>query len=299
MKLKQNLLCSLALAGLVCAQPLAAAPATICGKIVGNFLVEHPLNFATLLTTLQPQLSPAVYGAIFSGAQEPRTRLIYNAGTGVMTDDVFLVNPGSVVPTPSTFNFVANRFAYVITTIDTIHTTCSPVPTLMFSGTILDGAPILGVIPTGSQWNYSFAYNIPAPTSEPIALPPTTVYNISSDSVGTGLGFQPSINATVNFVDPPAGSNTPVILWSVPPFPALPYTVSDNPYQIDVSQSFDPNGNPLTYQWSSDKTATFYPSNTSPIPLITFAGGHGTYNITVVATTEYGVTATKTVTIIH
>jgi hypothetical protein len=297
MTLKKDLLCSLALAGLACIQPLAAAPGPVCGTKIGSFLIEHPISLSQLLSTQTPSIPAAVTTAVSSGTMEVHSRVTYNTGTGILSNDLFLVPAGSPVPTSATFNFVANRFAYLEAAIDDIHTACQPAPALMLTGRIVDATNIYGT-PTGAPFSYSFAYNIPAPTAFPI-FQPTSVSNIASNSVGLDLGYQGSITATVNFLDQPAGATAPVIVLSIPPFAAQPLSVADNPYQVDATSSFDPAGEPLTFQWSSDKTVSFFPSNTSPVAILTFQGGHGTYNITVIATTEYGITKTQKFAIVH
>ena len=75
--------------------------------------------------------------------------------------------------------------------------------------------------------------------------------------------------------------------------------VSDSPYQLDASNSIDPNGQYLTYRWSSDKPAAFWPSSTTPVPLLTFQNGAGNYTISLVVTNTSGVSSTSKVTLAY
>ncbi len=299
MRLKKDLRAVAVLAGVAFSHSLFAQTGPVCGSKLGSFLIEQPVDVTTIQSTLKAALPSAVTTAIASGASEIRSRTTYNVATGVLNNDLFVVSKGSLNPTPSSFDIVGQRFGYLVVNIDQVTAACQPAPAVLLSGTILDGAPIFAD-PTSAPYAFSFSYNIPpTPSNGLVPRGPTTVRDVVSDGAGLNVVYQGTAVATVNFIDPPAGSTTPMILTSIPPFGGSPLKVADNPYQIDASSSFDPTGLSLTYLWSSDKTATFFPSNTSPIPVITFNGGKGTYNITLTVTSEYGATATSKFTLTH
>ena len=124
---------------------------------ITSFVIEHKVDVTTIKSTLTPHLPPEVTGPIFSGAKEVRSRITFDASTGVYTNSLFLVNPGAPLPTPSTVDFVQVRFAFITVRIDTVYSSFQPNPAVMVVGVITDGANIYAP-PAGDPYAFSFGY---------------------------------------------------------------------------------------------------------------------------------------------
>src|SRR5262249_16881715 len=124
---------------------------------IRTFLTEHPVDVTTIKSTLTPRLPADVTQAIFSGTKEIRSRISYDQSTGILTNHLFLVNPGAPLPSPATLDVVAIRFGFLTVRIDTVYSTFQPNPTAMFVGVITDGANIFAP-PAGAPYAFAFAY---------------------------------------------------------------------------------------------------------------------------------------------
>src|SRR5580700_1116424 len=81
-----------------------AATCTTAPTSITAFSIEQELGLTNLLTTLTPNIPTNVLAALSSGAQVIRDRLIYNPQQNTLTSTVFLVAPGSPIPTPIVTN---------------------------------------------------------------------------------------------------------------------------------------------------------------------------------------------------
>ena len=124
---------------------------------IRSFLTEHAVDVTTIKSTLTPQLPPDVTQAIFSGTKEVRSRVSYDRTTGILTNHLFLVNPGAPLPTPASVDFVQIRFGFLTVRIDTVYSSFQPNPTAMFVGVITAGANIFAP-PAGAPYAFAFAY---------------------------------------------------------------------------------------------------------------------------------------------
>ncbi len=127
---------------------------------ITSFLIEHAVDVSSIQSTLTPHLDPAVATAIFSGAKEVRSRISYNQATGVLNNNLFLVDPGSPLPSPASVDFVQVRFAFIDVRIDTVYSSSQPDPNsvfAMFVGVITNGANVF-LPPAGDPYAFSFRY---------------------------------------------------------------------------------------------------------------------------------------------
>lgn len=124
---------------------------------ITSFLTEHAVDVTTIKSTLTPRLPDDVTNAIFSGAKEVRSRISYNQTTGILTNHLFLVDPGAPLPTSASVDFVQVRFAFLDVRIDTVYSSSQPNPAAMFVGVITAGANIFAP-PAGAPYSFAFAY---------------------------------------------------------------------------------------------------------------------------------------------
>jgi hypothetical protein len=269
-------------------------------QTVTSFVMEHAVDSTTIQSTLQPNLPPAVVGPITSGAKLIRTRLAYNATLARLTHDLFLVDPGTPIPTPSSVDYTQSIFASVNVNVDKVYMSCTQRPNVMLVGTVASGYPLFGSDPTGSPYAFSFVYHISlAPPVYFGPPPPPTFSDVVSAAGGLALIYFDQAPGSITFTDTSAPMGAPLIVMNAIPSAGGTVAVSDSPYQLDASQSIDPNGQYLTYRWSSDNPAAFWPSNTSPVPLLTFQNGAGNYTVSLVVTNTSGVSSTSKVTLAY
>lgn len=273
-----------ALAMVACGLPLAAQD---CNQPVTGFLIEHPVDLSTVRSTLSQSISSDITSQVAGGIKEVRSRTAYNMATRILTNDLLLVNKGSPNPTPSSVNIAQTRFAFTVVYVEKVLQSCKPSPSIVVTGFVADGSPIYGD-PSGAPYAYSFSYATRPPSTNPFANPGFPQFrDIVTSNGGVSLTYQDRAPGAIDFVTSPA-AGAPAIVWSIPSGGG-PVPVAASPYQVDASNSLDPNGGGLVFEWAADRPVGFYPGNFSPVPLISFQNGAGDYNITLTVTNNAGV----------
>ncbi len=273
--------CAIPLAAQTTPPTCATAPASIT-----NLSIERVLTLSNILTTLTPTAPANVLAAIASGAQEIRSRIVYNPTQSTVTDTTFLVAPGSPNPTPLSIDLTQQTLQGYVLQVDKVYTSCKPTPSVLFVGTIAGSTGAFGN-PTGAPGAISIGYTTDNPPK---------INNVVELIGGQVVAYSAAANGTLTFpaapVTPPATAGIPTIVVNPVPVSGSSLQVFFNPYHVDASQSTDPNKLPLTYLWSSDKVANFSPSNTDPAPNIQFNSGVGDYTITLTVTNSAGISST-------
>src|SRR5437868_9377265 len=260
-----------------CAIPLAAQPTTppTCTTppaSITTFSIETVRTLGNILTTLTPNIPANVLASITSGAQEIRSRIVYNPTQGTLTDTTFLVAPGSPNPTPLSIDVTQQTILGWVVNVDKVYTSCKPTPSIMFVGLVSSSFPA----PFGNLNGVPGALSIGYTTDSP-----PKINNVVALAAGSVVAYSPTATGTLTFpaapITPTTTAGTPTIV--INPVPVTPGSlqVFFNPYHVDASQSTDPNKLPLTYLWSSDKPVNFQPSNTDTAPTIQFNSGAGDY----------------------
>lgn len=254
-----------------------------------SFVIEHKLDLTTIQSTLTPNILPQFLPKLFSPDYEIRSRDYYSASTGIFGDDVFVVPAGAPLPTPASYDVIGNRFAYIFGPVDKVYMNCTPYASAMLVGRYTDGQPLLGN-PAGAPFAFEFGYNLyddAAHTFRDVTLATTSI-GVTWKDYSWGILTLPPPPA-----NPAPQPSAPTVTLS-PSLPAGTTQVSTNPFLIDASQSYDPGGQSVSFQWSSTNTAQFTPNASSPKVQITFQGGYGDYPITLVVTNSAGVKSTVT-----
>jgi hypothetical protein len=284
---------SLALAVVAaCAIPLAAqtppttATCTTAPASITTFSIERVLTLSNLLTTLTPTIPANILAGITSGAQEIRSRIIYNPTQGTVTDTTFLVAAGSPNPTPLGVDVTQQTIQGYVLQVDKVYTSCKPTPSVLFVGTVSGSAGPFGN-PSGAPGAISIGYTTDTPP---------LINNVVELIGGQVVAYSAAGFGTLTF---PAAPMTPTTTAGAPTIVINPVPVTSgsiqvffNPYHVDASQSTDPNKLALTYSWSADKPVTFLPSNTDASPTIQFNSGPGDYTLTLTVTNSAGVSST-------
>jgi len=156
-----------------------------------SFMMEHPVDVSTILSTLVPGGLPAdVSDAIFSGAKEVRSRITYNKTTKILDNHLFLVDPGSALPSPSDIDFAAVRFAWISVQVEKLYSTCQPVASIMLTGKTVSGFPIYAP-PAGAPYAFSFSYSM---DEQPVFK------DIVSLSAGMALLYHDTAPGTITWI---------------------------------------------------------------------------------------------------
>ena len=269
------------------AQPTTPPPTcSVAPTSLQSLSIERALTLSNLLTTITPNVPANILASIAGGAQEIRTRLIYNSQTNAVTDTTFLVAAGSPIPTPLAVDVTGTTVQSFVLNVSQIFTSCSPKPSVLIVGTVGSSNGPFGNF-QGAPGAISIGYTTDTPAK---------INNVVEVIAGAVVAYSASAQGTLTFpaapVTPP-GSNTgaPVIVLS-PVFPTQGvFQANLNPFQVNAGNSTDPNNLPLTYLFSSDKPVNYLPGPNVPNPLITF-GGRGDYTFTLTVTNSAGVSTT-------
>lgn len=262
------------------------ATCTVAPTSVTSLSIESVLTLSNVMSTLAPNIPADVLAGISSGAQEIRSRLIYNPTANTITNTVFQVAPGSPNPTPLFVNVDPSTLIAYTLGVDKVYTSCKPVPNVLFVGTISGSGGSFGNF-TGAPAAISIGYTTGATPN---------VNNVVEVIAGTVVAYAASARGSVVFpaapVTPGGGANAaPTIVVGPGVSTSTVNQVFINPITIDVTGSTDPNKLPLTFAFTSNKAVDFKPSATSGTPTLYFQAGAGDYQITVVATNSAGVSS--------
>ncbi len=257
---------------------------------VSSLSIESVLTLSNVLTTLTPNIPANVLAGITSGAQEIRSRIIYNPAGNTVTTTIFQVAPGSPNPTPLGIDVTGATLEGFALNVDKVYASCLPVPSVMFVGTI-----------GGSGGSFGSSNGAPAAISVGFTTDtPSKVNNVVELIAGEVVAYSASANGVITFPAPlitppvtPAGN--PTIVFGPGVSTTAPNQIFFNPAAIDVSGSTDPGKLALTYLFASDKAVDFKPSNTSATPTLYFDAGAGDYTITVTATNSAGLSTSQKV----
>jgi hypothetical protein len=221
----------------------SSVPAT--AQTLTAFNIERTIALNNVLTTITPNLPANVLAALAGGALEIRETLVYNTQANSLTSTVFAVPTGSPIPTPpaALANLGTALVAVVTMTVDKVYVNTTPFMSVMFVGkdTQSTATPYGNYLGAASSISAGFTSDTPPKV--------TTVIETVAGAI---VLYSPS--ATVNtftIVTPPSGggggggTTAPTVVIT----PAN-QSVTQKQVSLDASQSTDPNGLALTFQWS-------------------------------------------------
>ena len=263
---------------------------TVAPTAVSSLSIESVVKLTNVLTTLTPAIPANVLAAITSGAQEIRSRIIYNPGGNTVTTTIFLVAPGAPNPTPVSIDVTGATVESFALNVDRVYTSCLPLPSVMFVGTI-----------GGSGGSFGSSNAAPAAVSIGFTTDtPSKVNNVVELIAGEVVLYSASANGTVTFpapllTPPVTPTGNPTIVFGPGVSVSSVNQVFFNPLTIDVSGSTDPAKLALTYSFTSTKAIDFKPSASSPTPTLYFDAGPGDYVITVTVTNSAGLSSSQNI----
>jgi hypothetical protein len=222
--------------------------------------IERVLPLANVLTTITPNANPATLAALAGGALEIREVLIYNPQTSNLTSTVFLVPAGTPSPTPAGGITAANTAMVTITTVGPVLASCTPVPALIFTGTVTGSigtlyAPSL----VGAVSSLALGYTTDSPAK---------INNVAETIAGVVTAYSAAATGTLVVPvapTPPGGGGTgpTIVVKFANGSIALPSATTQAPFSpffLDASGSTS-SGGALTFVWSTV-------SNSSPVAFV-------------------------------
>lgn len=272
-----------------------------------NVPANYPVTTPTI-STYQTNLPTAITGLLPStGTYEARTQfqLSTNAAGGQFPNGTiqvtsFVVPTGSPSPTPNLgtlpFGTIFNSFTI---NVSQVITSCSPVPSVTYVGTIGSNSPntVYGAL-SGATAILSLGYSTATPTTvnNVVLLIPGVFVQSSAAASGT-------LTVPAGSVTPPGSTNNaPVVVFS----PGATQTTATRQIQLNACGSTDPNNLQLSYVWTvpTASNGTSYPlvaisNGNTCSPLITFGEGKNVYTIQVTVTNSKGVSTPATTTITY
>ena len=274
-----------------------ASTAPASAQTLQAFNIERTIALNNILTTITPNLPADVLAALAGGALEIRETLVYNAQANTVTSTIFAVPTGSPSPTPPAVlaNLGSALVAVVTMSVDKTYVTTTPFQAIQFTGTYAQST----VTPYGTYKGAAAAISAGFTSDTP-----PKVGNVIETVAGAIVIYSPT--ATVNTLTvtvPPSdggggggGDVNPMVVIT----PAN-QTIATKEFALDASQSTDPNGLALTYQWSvTGNTGVSLLHGTSAIATGQISGnGPNTYNFMVTVTDSAGNSSTGTTVITY
>ena len=279
----------------------ASAPA----QTLTAFNIERTIALNDILSPITPNLPASVLASLAGGALEIHETLVYNSQANTLTSTLFALPTGAPIPTPPAelANLGTALVAEVTMAIDRIYVTEKPFMSVQFVGSDTQST----VTPYGSYQGavstVSVGFTNATAAAGTTAAAPATVNTVIETVAGAIVLYSPT--ATVNTLTvttpPPSGggggtTGVPTVVIAG----GVSQTVTTKNINLDASQSTDPNGLALTYQWSvtgGEQNVSLLHGTSAVASAQLGDNGPNTYVFTVTVTNSAGKSTTVTVTI--
>ncbi len=171
-------------------KPAGAATCTTAPPPCNPFPSSGPSMTSNIETTYDTSLSSNILASLASGTMEIRERLLYNPQANTLTSTVFLVPPGSPIPTPASVDITAMTLASYTISIDRTYTSCSPYPSVMFAGTITSSSG--GASAPNGIYNLTFSGTPAAVSIGYTTDNPPQINNVVTLFAGIAVSYSPA-----------------------------------------------------------------------------------------------------------
>jgi hypothetical protein len=279
----------------------ASAPA----QTLTAFNIERTIALNDILSPITPNLPASVLASLAGGALEIHETLVYNSQANTLTSTLFALPTGAPIPTPPAelANLGTALVADVTMTIDRIYVTEKPFMSVMFVGSDTQSTLTPYGSYQGAVSTVSVGFTNATAAAGTTAAAPATVNTVIETVAGAIVIYSPTatINTFTVTTPPPSGggggtTGTPTVVIAG----GLSQTVTTKNITLDASQSTDPNGLALTYQWSvtgGEQNVSLLHGTSAVASAQLGDNGPNTYVFTVTVTNSAGKSTTVTVTI--
>lgn len=210
---------------------------------IQSFSIERAILPADTETTFPTDLSSSILSSLAAGTMEMREQLVYNAQANTLTSTVFLVNAGAPLPTPSGTNISSTTLATYSISVDRTYTSCSPVPSIMFAGTVTSNTG--GAEASSGIYGLTFSGTPAAVSIGYTNTNPPAVNNVVTLFAGVAVSYSQAGFGTLTFPSSaPAGQPA---ITSVVNAASLVANISSNTWVTIMGSSLAPK----TDTWSN------------------------------------------------
>jgi hypothetical protein len=267
--------------------PSSTAPTLV------SFTLERALIPTNISSTATPTFPTGLQPALNTQTMELRQSVNFNAANNLLTLNLFPVQSGAPTPTPIGNLTPTSIFDTLAIKVDKVYTTCTPVPSVMFVGTVATNSPatLFGNL-SGAPVAVSVGLTEATTTGTTPPTTPPTINDVAVLIAGRALEYSTGATATINFaassVTPPGTTGGPnIVVASVGP---TAFRI------IDLDASASTGSGTLSFQWSVVAGAASINTPTNVAHTTAFIeGGAGTYTFRVTVTDSQGNVSTKDV----
>jgi hypothetical protein len=249
-----------------------------------SFSVERVLPLTGFNSSFTPTFPASIQTAVTANALEIREGIAFNPQNQLLTLNLFTVQPGAPLPTPTGGFSSASLFSTLTIKVDSIYTSTGPHPGVMLVGTVATNTPAspFGSL-TGSPAVVSIGFTNDTPPK---------INNLVVVIAGQVVEFSGTGGGTVTFISspvtPPGSVGGPTITVA----PAGPTAI--RVVDLDASATTSPNL-PLKFHWSVVAGAADIGNADSALATGYILGGAGVYTFRVTVTDSKGNSSTQDV----
>jgi uncharacterized protein (TIGR03437 family) len=180
-----------------------SAPSTcsVAPPSVQSFSIERAVMLSDIGTTYASDLSAAILASLAAATMEMREQLVYNPQANTLTSTVFLVQAGSPIPTPAGTDISSTTLATYTISVDRTYTSCSPNPSVLFSGTVTASSG--GSAAPNGIYNLTFSGTPAAVSIGYTPTNPPTINNVVTLFAGVAVSYSAAGYGTLTFPSNP------------------------------------------------------------------------------------------------
>jgi hypothetical protein len=261
---------------------------------IGAFSEESVVDPADIDAVTAAAIPSDVLASIQAGSQEIHQIANLNAAQNTLTINAFLEPAGSPVPTPAANIPASSLWSYAVQVSNISVNSKNSSVTMV--GTVNQAGSSAALGSAGATLVFSAAY---ATSTAPNAASPNTFSGIAANLVGAASIFAKAGLGTVQMSTLPAAA--PVAVAG----PKGQQTTGPT-FQLDGTQSSDPNGSPLSYQWTflpTDGQVIQITNSQTATPTVAWDPSnpfaYGDYTFRLMVTNTAGLSSTDTVTVTY
>lgn len=167
-----------------------------------SFSIERAVMPSNTGTTYDTDLSSTILASLALGTLEMREQLVFSPQTNTLTSTVFLVQPGSPIPTPTNVDLTGMMLATYNISVDRTYTSCSPYPSVLFTGTVTSSTG--GASAPNGIYNLTFGGTPAAVSIGYTSDNPPMINNVVTLFAGVVVSYAPAGYGTLTFLGNPA-----------------------------------------------------------------------------------------------